>query len=64
MAALGSVDEGEPDLSLGMALPVTAEEAVTTALRRAIREGLLVPGQRLTQSEIAGLWVPETRPWL
>lgn len=36
-----------------MASPVTAEEAVTAALRRAIREGRLVPGQRLTQSDIA-----------
>lgn len=39
--------------SLKMASPVTAEEAVTRALRRAIREGILAPGQRLTQSEIA-----------
>ena len=33
--------------------PVTAEEAVTATLRRAIREGVLVPGQRLAQSEMA-----------
>jgi len=39
---------------LEMTAPVTAEEAVTAALRRAIREGVLIPGQRLTQSEIAG----------
>ena len=38
---------------LEMASPLTAEEAVTTALRNAIREGRLVPGQRLTQADIA-----------
>ena len=38
---------------LEMAAPLTAEEAVTTALRNAIREGVLVPGQRLTQADIA-----------
>ena len=38
---------------LQMAAPVTAEEAVTASLRRAIREGVLEPGRRLTQSEIA-----------
>ena len=57
MVALEAKNKGEQsdsNLSLGMASPVTAEEAVTTELRRAIREGLLVPGQRLTQSEIAG----------
>ena len=57
MVALGAKNKGEPsdlNLSLDMASPVTAEEAVPTELRRAIREGLLVPGQRLTQSEIAG----------
>ena len=42
-----------PGSGLRMASPVTAEEAVTAALRRAIREGVLVPGQRLTQSEVA-----------
>lgn len=47
-------ERDDPSLSLGMASPITAEEAVTTELRRAIREGLLVPGQRLTQTEIAG----------
>ena len=36
-----------------MPSPMTAEEAVTTALRKAIREGVLVPGQRLTQADIA-----------
>ncbi len=36
-----------------MTPPVTAEEAVTDSLRRAIREGVLAPGQRLTQSDIA-----------
>ncbi len=41
------------NLGLEMAAPVTAEEAVTVELRRAIREGVLVPGQRLAQSEIA-----------
>ncbi len=41
------------DPQLEKALPVTAEEAVTAALRRAIREGVLVPGKRLTQSELA-----------
>ena len=57
MVALEAKNKGESsdsNLSLDMASPVTAEEAVTTELRRAIREGLLVPGQRLTQSEIAG----------
>lgn len=39
--------------SLEMAAPISAEEAVTAALRRAIREGVLAPGQRLTQAEIA-----------
>ena len=43
----------DPNLSVGTVLRITAEEAVTNELRRAIREGLLVPGQRLTQSEIA-----------
>lgn len=38
---------------LTLAVAVTAEEAVTASLRRAIREGVLVPGQRLTQSDIA-----------
>ena len=47
-------DESSETNSLQMAPPVTAEEAVTNSLRRAIREGVLVPGQRLTQSEIAG----------
>ncbi len=41
------------DQQLERALTVTAEEAVTASLRRAIREGVLVPGERLTQSEIA-----------
>ena len=41
------------DQPLERALRVTAEEAVTASLRRAIREGVLVPGERLTQSEIA-----------
>ena len=57
MVALEAKNKGESsdsNLSLDMASPVTVEEAVTTELRRAIREGLLVPGQRLTQSEIAG----------
>ena len=44
---------GNPAAGLEMAATVTAEEAVTAALRRAIREGVLEPGQRLTQSEIA-----------
>ncbi len=43
----------EVNPQLGRALSITAEEAVTVALRRAIREGVLVPGERLTQSEIA-----------
>jgi len=47
-------DQSPGTASLNMAAPVTAEEAVTDSLRRAIREGVLVPGQRLTQSEIAG----------
>jgi len=49
-------DDGQasPNPALKMTAPVTAEEAVTDSLRRAIREGVLVPGQRLTQSEIAG----------
>ncbi len=38
---------------LEKAIPVTAEAAVTAELRRAIREGILVPGERLTQIEIA-----------
>lgn len=38
---------------LEKAVPVTAEAAVTAELRRAIREGVLVPGERLTQIEIA-----------
>jgi DNA-binding GntR family transcriptional regulator len=37
-----------------LAHTVTAEEAVTATLRAAIRDGALTPGQRLTQSEIAG----------
>ena len=48
-----NAESADPGLSVGTALRVTAEEAVTTELRRAIREGLLVPGQRLTQSAIA-----------
>jgi len=40
-------------IGLKMTSPVSAEEAVTAALRRAIREGILVPGQRLTQSDVA-----------
>lgn len=38
---------------LEKAVPITAEAAVTAELRRAIREGVLVPGERLTQIEIA-----------
>ena len=56
MVALGSAEKsesGDSDPSVGTVVRVTAEEAVTNELRRAIREGLLVPGQRLTQSEIA-----------
>jgi DNA-binding GntR family transcriptional regulator len=49
-----SGSDAESVNGLEMASPVTAEEAVTAALRRAIREGVLEPGQRLTQSEIAG----------
>lgn len=44
----------ESQRALGAAQVVTAEEAVTAELRTAIREGRLIPGQRLTQSEIAG----------
>lgn len=44
----------ESGSGLKMTAPLTAEEAVTDSLRRAIREGVLVPGQRLTQSDIAG----------
>ena len=55
---MSSIDPSKTDSpggsSLEMTGPVTAEEAVTGALRRAIREGILAPGQRLTQSEIAG----------
>ena len=39
---------------LEIAQTVTAEEAVTATLRAAIRDGALTPGQRLTQSELAG----------
>ena len=46
-------NEAETGDGLPMAAPVTAEEAVTASLRRAIREGVLEPGRRLTQSEIA-----------
>lgn len=46
-------DLARVDQPLERALRVTAEEAVTASLRRAIREGVLVPGERLTQSEIA-----------
>ncbi len=49
-----SVDDlAGADGPLQRAQTVTAEEAVTDSLRRAIREGVLVPGERLTQSEIA-----------
>jgi len=51
MAIDGSGRDGQEGLQ--MAAPVTAEEAVTASLRRAIREGVLEPGRRLTQSEIA-----------
>ncbi|NND02674.1 MAG: GntR family transcriptional regulator [Acidimicrobiia bacterium] len=53
-SALPDGDESSLTNSLQMAATVTAEEAVTNSLRRAIREGVLVPGQRLTQSELAG----------
>lgn len=53
--ASAKTDGDQPEsASLQMTTPLTAEEAVTDSLRRAIREGVLVPGQRLTQSEIAG----------
>ena len=45
---------GQPGRVLELAQIVTAEEAVTSALRGAIRDGTLTPGQRLTQAEIAG----------
>ncbi len=57
---MGLIDSSQPGgfaevdpPRLEKALPITAEEAVTAALRRAIREGVLVPGKRLTQSELA-----------
>lgn len=48
---IGALAGSNPEIA--MASPVTAEQAVTAALRRAIREGILAPGHRLTQSEIA-----------
>lgn len=52
-----NVEEGiEPSdtaTPLTMSPLVSAEEAVTATLRNAIREGVLPPGQRLTQAEIA-----------
>ena len=46
-------DTNSHRLRLEKAVPITAEAAVTAELRRAIREGVLVPGERLTQIEIA-----------
>ena len=52
-----SADAGDPDSSvsggLEMARPRSAEEAVTDALRQAIRDGVLAPGQRLAQADLA-----------
>lgn len=47
------VDADATGSQLEKAVPITAEAAVTAELRRAIREGILVPGERLTQIEIA-----------
>jgi len=44
---------GDGDPALAMEPPRSAEEAVTEALRRAIREGILAPGQRLAQADLA-----------
>lgn len=51
--AKGDGNRDKARTELEMSAPITAEEAVTASLRRAIREGVLVPGQRLTQSDIA-----------
>jgi DNA-binding GntR family transcriptional regulator len=44
---------GDGDGLLAMEPPRSAEEAVTDALRQAIREGVLAPGQRLAQADLA-----------
>ncbi len=44
-------DDGDP--ALAMEPPRSAEEAVTEALRQAIREGILAPGVRLAQADLA-----------
>jgi DNA-binding GntR family transcriptional regulator len=44
---------GDGDGMLAMEPPRSAEEAVTDALRQAIREGVLAPGQRLAQADLA-----------
>lgn len=48
-----SATTGQPATELAMEPPRSAEQAVTEALRHAIREGVLVPGQRLAQAELA-----------
>ena len=45
--------QGDEDTTLAMDPPRSAEEAVTEALRQAITEGVLVPGQRLAQADLA-----------
>lgn len=48
-----SEGRGEGNTSLAMEPPRSAEKAVTDALRQAIREGVLAPGQRLAQADLA-----------
>jgi len=45
--------EGTSRRPIAMAPPRSAEVAVTDALRTAIRQGVLAPGQRLAQAELA-----------
>lgn len=45
--------EAAPRQAIRMAAPRSAEDAVTEALRTAIRQGVLAPGERLAQAELA-----------
>ena len=45
--------EDEGSAALAMEPPLSAEEAVTEALRHAITDGVLAPGQRLAQADLA-----------
>lgn len=53
MSSEDSLAGTEDSVRLPIDPPLSAEEAVTEALRQAIRDGVLVPGQRLAQAELA-----------